>query len=373
MKHAEKFSGDWKANYMKVKSILSATCLVLDFITISVFAGEGPGVNGYVRVGVIETEDRAGESSKGSALGGKLGYITSEWQGLSAGLSLYTTQELVDNESGDFFATDNKGYTLIGEAYVKGSLHNTALKLGRFEIDTPHADTDDIRMVPNTFRGVVIKNEDFIDTVVSFVFLDEWAGVDADRPETFEDINGDDGVFALGVEYNGIDDAAMQAWLYKGRELASLVYVEGIYETEQVSIGFQFGVQSDDTVDDSGPDGDVYGVMVSYTVDDIILSAAFNDVSGTVIDGFGGGPYFTSADDHTIGEIEDQQAVTLGFEYAGIKGLTLGLLHADFDSGSNETDYYIIYEPGEDLVFELIYTDLHEEDHFVRLMGNYYF
>ncbi|MET0108402.1 MAG: hypothetical protein ABW084_05850 [Candidatus Thiodiazotropha sp.] len=290
MKHAEKFRGVWITNYMKVKSILSATCLVLDFITISVFAGEVPGVNGYVRVGVIETEDQAGESSKGSALGGKLGYITSEWQGLSAGLSLYTTQELVDNESGDFFATDNKGYTLIGEAYVKGSLHNTALKLGRFEIDTPHAD----------------------------------------RPETFEDINGDDGVFALGVEYNGIDDAAMQAWLYKGRELASLVYVEGIYETEQVSIGFQFGVQSDDTVDDSGPDGDVYGVMVSYTVDDIILSAAFNDVSGTVIDGFGGGPYFTSADDHTIGEIEDQQAVTLGFEYAGIKRVDPGIVACGF-------------------------------------------
>ncbi|MES9923116.1 MAG: OprD family outer membrane porin [Candidatus Thiodiazotropha endolucinida] len=341
--------------------------------TISVFAGEVPGVNGYVRVGVIETEDQAGDSSEGSALGGKLGYITSDWQGLSAGISVYTTQELADNENGDFFATDNKGYTLIGEAYVKGTLHNTVLKLGRFEIDTPHADTDDIRMVPNTFQGVAINNEDIVDFVVSFVFLHEWAGVDADIPEKFKDINGDDGVFALGVEYYGIDAAALQAWIYKGRDLASLVYVEGICETEQVSIGVQYGWQSDDTVDDSGPDGEVYGVTASYTVDDIVLSAAYNDVSGTVIDGFGGGPYFTSADDNTIGEVEDQQAVTLGFEYVGIQELTLGLMHADFDSGSNETDYYAIYESGEDLVFELIYTDLHEEGHFVRLMGNYYF
>ncbi|PUB85876.1 MAG: hypothetical protein DBP02_04425 [gamma proteobacterium symbiont of Ctena orbiculata] len=292
---------------------------------------------------------------------------------MSAGLSIYTTQELADNENGDFFATDNKGYTLIGEAYVKGALHYTTLKLGRFEIDTPHADTDDIRMVPNTFQGAVISNEDIVDTAVSIVFLDERAGVDADIPEKFEDINGDDGLFALGIEYYGIDDAALQAWFYKGRDLASLIYVEGIYETEQVSIGFQFGSQSDDTMDDSGPDGEVYGVMASYTVDGIVLSAAYNDVSGTVIDGFGGGPYFTSADDHTIGEVEDQQAVTLGFEYVGIQGLTLGLMYADFDSGSNETDYYAIYESVEDLAFELIYTDLHEEGHFVRLMGNYYF
>ncbi|MES9823303.1 MAG: OprD family outer membrane porin [Candidatus Thiodiazotropha endolucinida] len=358
---------------MKVKSILSALCLVSGLIAISVFAGEVPGVNGYVRVGVIETEDQVGDSSEGSALGGKLGYITSDWQGLSAGISVYTTQELADNENGDFFATDNMGYTLVGEAYVKGALHNTTLKLGRFEIDTPYADTDDIRMVPNTFQGAVISNEDFIDTVVTFVFLDEWAGVDADIPEKYKDINGDGGVFALGVEYYGFDAAALQAWFYKGRDLASLVYVEGIYETEQISIGIQYGWQSDDTVDDSGPDGEVYGVSASYTVDDIVLSAAYNDVSGTVIDGFGGGPYFTSADDHTVGEVEDQQAVNLGFEYVGIHGITLGLIHADFNSGSNETDYYAIYESGEGLVFELIYTDLHEEGHFVRLMGNYYF
>lgn len=48
-------------------------------------------------------------------------------------------------------------------------------------------------------------------------------------------------------------------------------------------------------------------------------------------------------------------------------------MHAGFSCGSNETDYYAIYKSGEDLVFELIYTDLHEEGHFVRLMGNYYF
>ncbi|MEW7974568.1 MAG: hypothetical protein AB2810_02945 [Candidatus Thiodiazotropha endolucinida] len=77
MKHTEQFRGVWKINYMKVKSILSVLCLVSGLITISIFAGEMPGVNGYVRVGVIETEDQAGDSSEGSALGGKLDDITS--------------------------------------------------------------------------------------------------------------------------------------------------------------------------------------------------------------------------------------------------------------------------------------------------------
>ncbi|MEW8029067.1 MAG: OprD family outer membrane porin [Candidatus Thiodiazotropha sp.] len=280
---------------------------------------------------------------------------------------------MLDNENGEFFATENKGYALIGEAYLQGALDKTALKLGRFEIDTPHADTDDIRMVPNTFQGAVLSNEVLADTTISFLYLDEWAGVDTDVPERFKDINGDDGVFALGIEYGGIDNTQLQAWFYWGNDFAKLFYVESIYETEKVSVGLQFGSQSDDTQGDGGPDGDVYGVMASYTLDAATLTVAYNEVSGTVIDGFGGGPYFTSADDHTLGEVEDQRAVALGLEYVGIQTLTLGFLHADFDIGSNDTDYYATYEMGEDLVIEMIYTDLHEDGHFLRLMANYYF
>ncbi|MEW8297183.1 MAG: OprD family outer membrane porin [Candidatus Thiodiazotropha sp.] len=331
------------------------------------------GVFGNLRVGFIHAEDGAGEESDGSAIGGKLGYVSPSWKGLSAGATFYTTGELFDDENGDFFSSENGSYSILGEAYLQGELANTRLRIGRFELDTPHADTDDIRMVPNTFQGLLLSNSDIPATTLYLTHLDKWAGVDADIPESFNEINGDDGVTAVGAVYEGIAQLAVQGWYYQGSDFAKLFYLEALYESDDFSVGLQIGSQTDDTDDDSGPDGDVWGITGSYTLSDLTLIAAFNDVSGTVTNGFGGGPYFTSADDHTIDGVEDQQATALGIEYAGVEALTVGLLHVDFDEGANETDYYGVYELNDQLAFELIYTDMHEDGDFVRLMANYGF
>jgi hypothetical protein len=324
-------------------------------------------------MGFIHAEDDAGDETDGSAIGGKLGVISPTWQGLSAGATFYTTGELFDDENGDFFSSENDSYSILGEAYVQGELGNTMLRIGRFELDTPHADTDDIRMIPNTFQGLLLSNNDLPSTTLYFTHLDKWAGVDSDVPERFQEMNGDDGVSAVGAVYEGIERLTLQGWYYQGRDLAKLFYLESMYELESFSIGLQFGSQSDDTNDDSGPDGDVWGITGSYALADFTLTAAYNDVSGTVINGFGGGPYFTSADDHTIDGIEDQEAIAFGLEYGGIEALTLGMLHVDFDQGANETDYFAVYDVNEQLALELIYTDMHEDGDFVRLMANYGF
>ncbi|MES9971275.1 MAG: OprD family outer membrane porin [Candidatus Thiodiazotropha sp.] len=349
--------------------LLTATG-ILTFIS-PVHSGEG--VFGNLRAGIIHAEDDAGDETDGSAIGGKLGYISPTWRGLSAGATFYTTGELFDDENGDFFSSENGSYSILGEAYVQGELGNTLLRIGRFELDTPHADTDDIRMVPNTFQGLLLSNNDIADTTLYLTHLDKWAGVDADIPESFETLNGDDGLTAMGAIFEGIEQLTLQGWYYQGRDFAKLFYLDGMYETDSFSIGLQFGSQSDDTSDNSGPDGDVWGVTGSYNMADFTISAAYNDVSGSVTNGFGGGPYFTSADDHTIDGVEDQEATAFGVEYGGVEALAVGVLHVDFDQGANETDYYAVYDVNEQLGLELIYTDMHEDGDFVRLMANYGF
>jgi hypothetical protein len=336
-------------------------------------AGEAPGVFGNLRLGFIHAEDETDEETDGSAIGGKLGYISPAWHGLSAGATFYTTGELFDDENGDFFSSENGSYSILGEAYGQGVHGNTTLRIGRFELDTPHADTDDIRMVPNTFQGLLLSNSDITGTTLHLTHLDKWAGVDTDIPEEFQELNGDDGITAIGVVYEGIDMLAVQGWYYLGRDFAKLLYLEALHESDNFTAGLQFGSQSDETDDESGPDGDLWGITGGYTLYDITISAAYNDVSGTVTNGFGGGPYFTSADDHTINGVEDQEATALGVEYGGIEALTLGVLHVDFEEGANETDYYASYNVNEQLGVELIYTDMHEDGDFVRLMANYGF
>ncbi|MEW8506442.1 MAG: OprD family outer membrane porin [Candidatus Thiodiazotropha sp.] len=339
-----------------------------------VVAAEGEqGVFGNLRVGFIHAEDDAGEESDGSAIGGKLGYISPSWKGLSAGATFYTTGELFDDENGDFFSSENGSYSILGEAYLQGELGNNQLRIGRFELDTPHADTGDIRMVPNTFQGLLLTNNDIPATTLYLTHLDKWAGVDADIPERFKEMNGDDGLTAVGALFEGIDQLMVQGWYYLGKDFANLFYLEGMYETDTFNVGLQFGSQSDDSDDESGLDGDVWGITGSYNLADFTITAAYNDVSGNVTNGFGGGPFFTSADDHTIDGVEDQEATAFGVEYGGIEALVLGVLHVDFDRGANETDYYVLYEANDQLGLELIYTDMHEDGDFVRLMANYGF
>jgi outer membrane porin, OprD family len=331
---------------------------------------ESGGFFGNLRIGFISAEDDTGDNTDGAAYGGKLGYISPRWNGLSAGATLYATQELFDNENGDFFASDGSSYSILGEAFLQGNFGNTELKAGRFEFDSPYADTDDIRMVPNTFQGALLSNSDISNTTLYLVHLDEWAGVDADEPEEFNELNGDDGITLVGAAYEGIENLGLQAWYYWGDNFADLLHLEALYETDNYSIGAQFGSQSDNTSDDSGPDGHVFGITGSYTIDAFTLAAAYNKVSDTVINGFGGGPFFTSADDYTIEGVEDQKALALGLEYGGIEGLTLGVLNVDFDKGEDETDFYATYDVDGRLNFELIYHDMHDDGHTVRLMTN---
>ncbi|MEW8141294.1 MAG: OprD family outer membrane porin, partial [Candidatus Thiodiazotropha endolucinida] len=266
------------------------------------------GVFGNFRLGVIHAEDETGNETDGSAIGGKLGYISPTWKGLSTSATFYTTGELFDDENGDFFSSENASYAILGEAYIQAEYSNTALRVGRFELDTPHADTDDIRMVPNTFQGLLLSNSDIAGTTLYLTHLDKWAGVDADIPESFRELNADDGLTAVGAVFEGIEQLTLQGWYYQGSNFAELFYLEGMYETDAFSIGLQIGSQSDDTGGESGPDGDVWGITGSYTLADFTITAAYNDVSGRVTNGFGGGPYFTSADDHAIDGVEDQEA-----------------------------------------------------------------
>lgn len=150
------------------------------------------GISGQVCAGYVNIDDNAGAENDTLAIGGKLGYISPGWRGLSAGATFYTTQPIgsMDDEA-MFLDSNNDGYSILGQAYVNANLGATNIRLGRQEIDTPHADTDDIGMVPNTFEGLVITNESFANTQLMAAHLRRWAGVDAPVAEDFTDMNGD--------------------------------------------------------------------------------------------------------------------------------------------------------------------------------------
>jgi len=196
-----------------LKPSLAIASLLAAATTLPAYAdAENEGVSGNLRAGYISSEDGAGIRTKSSAIGGKFGYVSPQWNGLTAGATVYATEEIGKDDEGSFFGADGDGYAILGEAYLQATLGDTSIIGGRFELDTPYADTDDIRMVPNTFQGAILTNTSLADTTIHVGHLTKWAGVDTDEPEEFRHLNDDDGVHLIGAIYEGIESVSLQAW-----------------------------------------------------------------------------------------------------------------------------------------------------------------
>lgn len=141
---------------------------------------------------------------------------------------------------------------------------------------------------------------------------------------------------------------------------------------------FRAGVVHAEGEDGNDTDGSAFGGKLGFS------SSTWNDLStganvhasqkiASDSDGFGGGPFFTSADDHTIADVEDQKAVALNPEYDAFADLALGIFAVDFDKGEVEIDFYAAYEFNDGLDFELFYTDMNDDGSIVRFVANYSF
>ena len=333
------------------------------------------GAFGQIRFGYVSTDDNASNLDS-LAIGGKLGYKTNTYYALSGGGTFYTSHPVGGmNDNNLFFDSNHKGYSILGEAYINADLGQTFIKLGRQEIETPFADSNDIGMIPNTFESLMIMNTSFIDITLLASHLHRWAGVDVEsEPEKFIKLNGTNGVNILGVIYRPPDKWDAQAWYYNAKNSTNIFYLEtAINSLENLGFGLQYCDQNGDDTN-----GKVWGLKADYKIGDFTLSIAHNDVSdGQVINGygngFGGGPFFTSAEENSIDSVINQRASALSVEYAGFNKLILSTSYFSFDKSEDELDLVANYEFSKNLVANFIYSDLNKDGAVARAFLNYNF
>lgn len=325
--------------------------------------------DGYIRAGFQHQDE--GELS----IGGKLHLQTAPIAGMSFGTSFYTTNGINDkyNDGIAFFSTDQRSYSILGEAYIQAEIQNTFLKVGRQELDTPYADTDDIGMVPNTFEGLSVVNNDIEDTTIVLAHLQKMSGVDADISEKFTKINSSDGVQAVGIIYEGFEDITLNGWFYNASDFAKLTYLEADYARSfgKVNVGAagQYTIQDYDNSNEVS----VYGVNFTLGLEGsgLTFQTAYNkadSTNGQVAENFfGGGPFFISCEHLTMAESgENGEAYRVGVEVDGASygieglGFTLSYLGAEGDDGSdlNEIDLMASYAVNDQLSLDLIYSDM---------------
>ncbi len=337
---------------------------------------------GQLRAGYITFSEDDASRTSAYALGGHYHFNTKRWNGLMIGAEAYTVLNLGINQNdrnlnGDFFDKDGKSFILLSQAYLSGKWGNTEIRLGRQTLDTPHADSDDIRMIPNYFAAYTITNSDIDDLALSAGMIDRMAGWEnGDDSSDFVDVGKTlglnrniDGIYYASAMYEGIKDLSLSLWYYHYDNIANVVYAEAGYsyafsKDTALILGLQYDGSHQTGASRLGKqDAETYGVSIEAQFEDlgITVLAAYNEDNGeTGATGLslGGGPFFTSMEDQTLDALETSGSAWIigagyNFEKLGWDDLSFGVAYGNF-----EADNASVYKSREiDAVLEYSFND----------------
>lgn len=277
-----------------------------------------------------------------TAVGGYLKYETAELNGLNAAAAFATSHDIgfATGERGvkqnDELSSSDRKYTTLSEAYINYVYNDFNFRAGRQLIDTPLADSDDIRMILNTFEAFIAT---YKTSLFNFIAgkLQKWQGYDAGLDHGWVK-TGEDGTYFGGIVYS---DSVIKsnAWYYNITKLTNASYFDatfsyGISDSSSIVGAAQYLRESE--IDNSGVEASIYGLKAEAALYGFTFSAAYNkakkEEGKASFSGFGGGTLFTNMDTMILDEItndRDARAVVGGISYA-IDDLTLSYAYGNF-------------------------------------------
>ena len=358
---------------MKTLSLVVAGLLASQVVTANEVKNDWT-LNGNIRTAFIsDTNDKKGsEEIHDLATGGSITLLTPQVKGFKVGATLYTSQPLLGQQSNGFFTEKNGGgsYSYLGEAYIAGTAFGkTSVILGRKVIDTPFANPDDIGMTPNSFEVYLVQNNDIENITFTAGRVLKWSGIDAPTRGKFTDLTNGDGVSVVAVNYADKDlGLEAQAWYYHldnfvATQDVGISYVDSTYsftidEKTALAVSAQFAKFQHINGDEI--DGSVIGAKADLTFDDLTLGFAYNQADGDIapLNGFGGGPFYASADLLTIADSgQDSTAwrISGGYDIDSQTSVSFGYAGLTPKNGSDlsEIDFSASYTYDKDLSLDL--------------------
>lgn len=338
----------------------------------------------------LDTKNTPNPDVYATAVGGQLKYELASFHGFNAAAAFSTTHDVGfasgNNDKRNYGLSGEDGhYTELTEAYINYAFDGLNLRIGRQIVDTPLADSDDIRMIPNTFEAYIASYEVNGFSLIAGQ-LERWQGADAGLEGAWTDA-GEDGVHFGGVAYSH-EYVDVSAWYYgisKASDADLLagtadnnanksIYVDAIaHLAVNDDIGFDFGAQylkqSED--DNSNVESKIYGAIVEASIYDLGLSIGYNksskqDNKGS-FSGYGGGTLFTNMDTMILDEItfdRDASAIVGSISYS-IADFSMFYAYGDFDGENDSTgakehiveqNIGVEYTPNDDILISAIYV-----------------
>ncbi|BCD60476.1 MULTISPECIES: OprD family outer membrane porin [unclassified Nitratiruptor] len=341
-----------------------------------------------IRSGYIHLENKNAIDQKAFGLGGNIHIETKEYKGLKAGATFYTLQDLglnpnnKDKVAQEFYGPKTKSLSFVSEVYVSYHAYDTSLQIGRFLFDSPHADSDDIMMVPNYFEGVLVTNNSLENISFTVGHLNKMAGwengVDTKKFVRLDEVMGldkkTDGMSIAAIEYEK-GPLTVGVWGYKLYDVADIIYTELSYGFTFNDIETTVSVQLD-KADDCGDalagkiEAKTFGAMIESSYENVTLLFAYNKDFGDTgsMFSFGGGPFFTSMEVQTIDAVADKDARSylVGADYGVEDEYNVGCMFGKFVAGDSdsydtqEIDVYISAKLPFDIDAQLVYANIND-------------
>lgn len=348
-------------------------------------------ISGLVRLGYVNQNNEASTDTYVTALGGILKYETPVWNDLKLGGASYVSMKFPfasgsgENLNLDFFDSDGDSFVYVGEAYADYTANDLNVRIGRQLIDTPFANADEIRLLPNTFEAAMATYKGIENTLFTVGYIQRWAGYDSgDDISKFKKLSeGSSGAAIFGVMNQSIDNLALQGWFYSIDKMTDIFYGDAVYEYPfSDSVGLELKGEmahlseaTDESGMLSGIDGNVYGIGASLDMGMWTFGFAHNFSSnedgkslGSILSG---GPYYTSMEEWGIDGMEDARAyvgtIEVDLADAGVEGVALTCAYGVFrstpmDAKITEMDMIAVYQISERISTDVSYAKIEDKN-----------
>ena len=197
-----------------------------------------------------------GDTSEAFAMGGSAGLKSGMFKDFaSIRLTTHTSQKVMstsddqDDDNSAGLLQGNDSYSVITEANLNLKIQKANIRLGIQRIDLPYINSNDARMVPNTFKAYTVQSKPtenigfelgYVDgmrerTGSDYESLSEQAGAD----------DSDEGVYMLGARYTFNDSANIGFVEINNPDVLNVFYIEANtllpwFDLIQFDAGFQF-------------------------------------------------------------------------------------------------------------------------------------
>ena len=176
-----------------------------------------------------EKETAKQKNSLISGLGGSAIYRSARFQAFSFGAGLYYSHAFFNDSKYpvttlnkgkdllsrfDYVNTGSKDMAMLGQAYIdyKG-IKNTKITVGRQLVETFYAKSNDTKMMPNTFDGVVLENASLSATKIKLAYLAKQKLRDHTTAHSILMYGDANSSSSLAPEWSENDDSAMHKGL----------------------------------------------------------------------------------------------------------------------------------------------------------------